>query len=412
MKKILIAFAILASVSAYANSKNTRGQDGSGGGGICINDKCKLLAEAGFRLLPGGGDIEISLDVIEELNKMEQLLKKYDPIIRFSLRKIIGDPGDIQFVTTTNPSIVKKFLEEYKSVLSKNDGNSYKENFEIFAFTTLDGSRREKTYIIVDQYKKLSTRGKALLLYHEYLLRNYTSSLEEALRHDGALIDILYAIENNDWSKIDIWEFAAIKSIPSYIFGDLVNRKGPMNINDIFGDQITDINEDTSFRLKLSYSQALINNKYDARFSKYLKAEPTFYTFRKSNRSHIYLRFVSEELIKKNSGQIVFTKELFEKFLEKESVVNPGLIEALKKCNDHKDNSIYMYAKEEGQMKFPEAEFASCIVLANSGDYGYFLYQLFPYIQGIDLNIPGKLVCNYKKENIYRPYEIDCKLIK
>ena len=383
---------------------------GGGGAGICISNKCMTLAEAGFRLVPEQMGKEISNDVLAEVGNILKLL----PSSNLTVSKIIGERGDIKFVTTANEKTVKKFLQNYNKVLQSNNGSNLSENLQIIGFTVKENIRYAKstTYIINDKFEQLSSvRSKALLLIHEFTLRVYGYNFIQALALDGAIIDYLNARESNDWNKIDLWyflnKFYDLENAHKYMIGDLLHRMGPMDSLVLF-----DSND-----LELTYSKILENRKYDSRFSKYFS--PTHISgvklySRGSLIENYIARIMPEIEIPKYSSSlpektVVFTKENFAEYIKSVNE-NAEIIKLLKNCKNASDEVELLHSvlQEDGLHRPVRS---SCSTWSKDEFTNYIFKFMSPYLEGLELNIPGKLVCTYllKYLDVRTP---ECRFVK
>jgi len=183
---------------------------GGGGGGVCSTSKCQTLAQAGFRVpveTPHTSHYELETQVIEEVgNIMEAMPLNLKDENRGYIREgIIG--GKDQFLWSSDPNSkeFKVYREEYINLLQNQGKQVDVRSFELLAATIVDPSERSKTYLF-SGYLKLTTRGKALLLIHEYNIKN-GNNLEDTLMFDGYLQDYLQKRDNNQLANFDYWSF-------------------------------------------------------------------------------------------------------------------------------------------------------------------------------------------------------------
>jgi len=384
---------------------------GNGGGMICVGGKCITLAEAGFKPVAVEASLEICDDALTELNKIVELLPRLPQphnaesiISPLNVSEIIGNLGDIQFVKSANPDMVRKFLRRYSEVLKNSNASGFQKNLEIAGFTVPDSefSNHRTTYLIIDKFNQLSSpRSKALLLIHEYSLRVNGKTLEDALTFDAAIVDYLKARETNSWQDFDHWRFLKVTfdkwiSEP-YILGDLLHRIGSLPALAFF----------TSYKsyydaiLELDYAKLLANRKYDPRISRYMS--PGKFQLEEKTRGS----FISDYVYLKTSGygEITFTNEDFEMFVAQYLVQNPNkqeLARVLSQCKGAEDDTAMLYGEAEGtEPRFYRAASASCGLNECYGPSGLTtLRVLAPYLNGLSLRIPGKLVCLYTPENL------------
>lgn len=394
MKKLLITIAMLP-IMSFA------GQDGSGGGGICINNKCKTLAEAGFRPISDNSTV-IGSDVVEELRYIESILPN---VGIFESSWVIGKPGDVEFVSYANPEIVQKFLAEYRKVLNNNNGQEYSKNMEIFGFTveastTSKEYTEPRTFIITDKYSKLSKRGKALLLIHEFSLRKDGMKLQEALARDGALVDYLKAFENNNWENFDTIYFlyAALgkyRYTTRHLAAELIDKVG-LNEGQNILTSVGPSNFEHTARVKLDYAKILENNKYYPNFSTYAKETIFDLTTHGQSRGDLIVGYFLETegnaIESKNKKTIVYSNKGLQNYLQKLDV---NLKNVLELCGNQYDSRFLVYNKKVSPA-FNELKVAECRY--PNGNYGLGRATALKYLNGLQFDVPGKIVCT--KRNI------------
>ena len=252
-KSIVLGFSLLA----YSTLGFGGGANGGGGGGLCFNEKCLTLAQAGLRINKEKTKIfELEQPVIEE---MVSLIGKIPANINVkSFMTTAVSYSETFVIAEGSGRNFERFKKEYLKILKDNSFNT--EKFELLAI-----SQDRKTYLLPG-FEKLDTRGKALLLIHESLIRNYNASVIDALTFDGLFLDYLNAIENGTDKDYDAWPmielFAKLNMIHSSdvkeaYFMDLVRRQGTINAasvcekyDTINSNEICDIGNIQALRLR------------------------------------------------------------------------------------------------------------------------------------------------------------------
>lgn len=199
-KVLGLLMCLATAVPTFVGAQSRRGaESGGGGGGVCTATRCMTLAQAGLRIdLEKTNEFRISDEVIAEIMT---ILKKLPVSFEYT-----SDHQDFFRKTYTSTFVVvgeketrafRKFKQEYFSILASTEMDS--RSFQLLAV-----SKDHKTYILPG-FELLDTRGKALLLIHEALIRDYGASVAQALAFDGKLMDYLNADEAGNSEEHDTW---------------------------------------------------------------------------------------------------------------------------------------------------------------------------------------------------------------
>lgn len=193
--------ALFALVSFFNISVSNAGNEGGGGGGICIAKRCMTLAQAGLRIdEKKTSEFELEQSVVEEIAKIVKSIPFY---IGTDLQSsTIGRKDTFIVVSENQTKDFAKFKKEYLGILK--DSKMDSQQFELLAI-----SKDNKTYLLPG-FELLDTRGKALLLIHESLIRDSHASVIQALTWDGYLVDFLAASENGTGAAFDRWPMIQI----------------------------------------------------------------------------------------------------------------------------------------------------------------------------------------------------------
>jgi hypothetical protein len=153
-------FALLAVISLGAFA----GNEGGGGGGICTPKRCMTLAQAGLRIdEQKTNDFELEQVVVDEVVKIVSSLPVTFPKAYF-FRQALGGPSTFIVASENNVKSFQNFKTEYFDILRSS-------GIEAKTFQLLAVSKDYKTYLLPG-FDLLDTRGKALILIHETLIRH------------------------------------------------------------------------------------------------------------------------------------------------------------------------------------------------------------------------------------------------
>lgn len=188
-KTPLIALALIALASPLAHARNA--VDGGGSGGLCTESSCKTLAQAGLRVVtetrnPFYVDAAVTREIRSVLGQLPLAPEALNALVQATL----GYPGVFKIVA---PADVKKFAayrNEYLQLLRRHGQGLDATQLRLFAV-----SDHQNTYLIQDSptstfYDRLDTRGKALLMIHEAMIRSFRANAIQANRVDGMLQDL------------------------------------------------------------------------------------------------------------------------------------------------------------------------------------------------------------------------------
>lgn len=189
MKQILNFALILGlnfSVAAMA------GDDRGGGGGICVNDKCITVPEAGFRIAPEQEHLEAPIVPAATFNDIRTIFQsiQFDKITGSEeeyIGRALAYPSIFVRVRGYNEQKFGQYKEEYLKLLKANGMST--EGFALLAVSAKDEDGNTKTYLLPEFYKA-NTRTQALTLIHESRIRG-GMSVQNALYLDGKILDFL-----------------------------------------------------------------------------------------------------------------------------------------------------------------------------------------------------------------------------
>jgi hypothetical protein len=203
---VLALVALLgATLPAHAEREGTA--SGGGGGGLCDESGCKTLSQAGLRIAPEA-QVGVLLDpsVVREVRAV--LSKIPVPALADKIAKAaIGDSETFRVVSQENAVHFAAFRQEYVDLLKKYGSGIDQSKLQLIAV-----SDHSHTYFILDPsspagrpvtyFEKLNTRGKALILVHEAMIRSFKAAEVPAIRFDGLLQDLLDARDKRTYAKI------------------------------------------------------------------------------------------------------------------------------------------------------------------------------------------------------------------
>lgn len=290
----MLALATTLSFAAMA------GNEGGGGGGLCLeNGPCKTLAETGFRIAPDLPEFEIDDHTLIALN---EILKEMPRYFSVSQGTVIGNKGDIVSLQIEDSTKVNVFVEEYKQLIRKQSPNFDFSNFELLAFTL-----KGKTYLVLDKFQRMpDPKSRAILLMHEAYIRVYKSSVENALRMDGQVLDYVQAKRDKALSNFDYWEFykalGRAKILNQYEINGMMAhdavRKG-LPASELLKTikQSAYYNHDLrTYPIYVAYSDALGFRKYEPRFARDL-GDQVMESVGSANRYEIVSDAISKYLL-------------------------------------------------------------------------------------------------------------------
>lgn len=177
MAKYILLFLCLITSSIALGAG---GREGGGGGGVCTDKRCLTLAQAGLRINTARTlGFRLEDEVVKSLmDLIDRLPWEFD---RSELKKLAaGGPDTFAVVSESDLEKFEKFKTEYMEILRDTD---FQEKVELLAV-----SSKGKTYLLPG-FEKLDSKGKALLLLHEMLIRDFKASVLQALTFDGLLLD-------------------------------------------------------------------------------------------------------------------------------------------------------------------------------------------------------------------------------
>lgn len=368
----LMAFAASMSLATFA------GNEGGGGGGICQNDKCITLTQAGFRIVDTTETLySIPSATVRELDQIVEITRALD--LELSTDLIIGAPSDITFVEVVDPTLYKKFIAEYREILSPNQPEMAKK-VELLGFTS-----EKKTYLIKNKFDALDVRGQALLLIHEALLRNYATNLTEVMKFEGALADLLNDINNNvrpDYISFlhtaDMKRVGSDEENPEFLSAETLRRSNLLAEFLLKYDEVLSTNSDT-----VTYSELLRSNDSMPFISNivtpgYLHADEYFSRHKVVEKFYDYIQSL---IPNKRRGSVQVTNQTLNDFLGK---LSGPEVKTLKECGDVKDESRLAFGIEGNPAKLGKI---TCRVYHS---------PLISNLRGLDLNLPKPITCKWK----------------
>lgn len=188
--KIIAGALLLTMLSLKAFSGN---EGSGGGGGICTPKSCMTLAQAGLRI----DDKETAYFHLEQalVDEVDSVINSLEVDFdkKAFIAEVIGDNSTFAVVAGTEVKRFNKFKKEYLSIVKDSEINA--SQFQLLAV-----SQSGRTFLLPG-FQKLDTRGKALLLIHERLIR-FGVPVLTALKFDGLLLDYL---EFSETKSYDIW---------------------------------------------------------------------------------------------------------------------------------------------------------------------------------------------------------------
>lgn len=387
------AFALMTVVTAFAG-----GHEGGGGAGICLNDNCKTLAETGFRLADETSDDfeidDVTLDALDDIiQELPEWLKSY-----INRSTVIGRKGSIISLEIQNPERVNDFIQEYKKLILKQSPDFDFSNFELLGFTLEDN-----TYLIMNKFKKMKNpQSKAILLMHEMYIREYRSSVANALRVDGMILDYLKAKNTNSLQTFDFWNFYNVLGSAKVIYQTYANSMmiaylidNGMPVED-FAKTVTYAG--SSQNPYIIYDQSLDLRKYNKNFAKDLGGE--YFHAPKISRNNILIDVIKKALTKAAASLkapkknfTVTAKDINEAFKETLKVYpSYGALSACKGKNDVESRFGTWKLDEDSSL----IEDANCDLAYSFNGYDAF----YEGVEGYTFNFPGSIECT-KEQSTY-----------
>jgi hypothetical protein len=205
------------------SSLSYAGNEGGGGGGICTPKRCMTLAQAGLRIdEKKTNDFELEQVVVDEVVKivggMPFLFQKES-----FYRSVIGGTKTFIIASQENVKSFQNFKSEYLDIL--NSSGTDTKSFQLLAV-----SKDSITYLLPG-FDLLDTRGKALILVHESLIRDFRANVIQALTFDGYFFDYLAAIQKNAFNSFDSWpmlklmsDLSIVRDLEKNLFVDALRR--------------------------------------------------------------------------------------------------------------------------------------------------------------------------------------------
>lgn len=217
MKALLFGLGLILSASAshaFLGFGRAGNEGGHGGGGVCDSKGCQTLAQAGLRLkLDNVSEFELEPEVVDEITRIINILPLNITTQdrEFVIDSVIGDRGTLRLSRDQDSRSFKKYRKEYLKLLESSGSKINKDTFQLLA-----ASDSETTYIF-HGYFRLNTRGKALLMIHEYNIRR-NQPLNLVLVFDGMMQDLLQRIDSKSVTGFDYWSFTNVALELGYSF--------------------------------------------------------------------------------------------------------------------------------------------------------------------------------------------------
>jgi hypothetical protein len=235
MKSILVGLSLILATSAsqaFFGFDRSGNEGGHGGGGVCDSKKCQTLAQAGITLkLENVSEFELEPEVIDEITHIINVLpfnatnEDKSQLVDY----VVTSRGTLKLSHDQDSRSFKKYRNEYLKLLASSGAKVNEKNFQLLAASDMHST------FIFPGYFKLNTRGKALLMIHEFNIR-WRQSLQMTLVFDGLIQDYLQRYEAKKTSGFDYWNFNKVTHefglgfSPSYTEGDniinLIDRAG------------------------------------------------------------------------------------------------------------------------------------------------------------------------------------------
>jgi hypothetical protein len=242
--KMFLALALLVSLQAHAITGHDQG---GGGGGFCIADKCKTLAEAGFRLQEDTQQASPPVITKSVVDALKNILGKtvidkdfYNILYKLSLPPV----WSLIKLEIADGDLFEKSKKEYIDLLKQQGFPT--NNFELFAFT----NKTEGNTYLLPSFAKLNDMAKAKILIHEGVVRQ-TGNIKTALKMDAAIertlngqsdaasLLIVYAKEIG----YDFQNSYVSAIMASYVSDYLHNTKHSLRATDSFSGSSISLNE-------------------------------------------------------------------------------------------------------------------------------------------------------------------------
>lgn len=268
-RKILGALVLTMSIPLTSYALTTTppvimaGNEGGGGGGICFGGVCRTLAETGFRLAPVGPEFEIDQEALEMLEKIRSQLPRW---LRYKYDRgiVVGHRGTVVAIEVQDQEKVRLFIEEYKTIIRRQTPDFNFADFQLLGFSV-----EKKTYLIADKFNRLrDPLSRAMLLLHEMYIRVYKSTVADAVRLDGMVLDYLKAKQENRFDDFDFWSFYRVLGDAGLIDK---NKAHSMMIAESFKRGMTsdDLKSIMTFAgsMEIDYSKALDMRRFHPRFA-------------------------------------------------------------------------------------------------------------------------------------------------
>ena len=402
-KSIVLGLGILAFSSFSLAAEG--GANGGGGGGICYaNGKCVTLTEAGFRISKEvnttQGDYEVSYNVVEELDKINNSLPS--EFRSFSASSVIGRPGALVMLETVDPARTEQFLKEYRKVLNENASEELAKKVQILAFTI-----GNKTYLIQNKYEALDDRSKALLLIHENSLRTNKKSVQEALVLDGAILDYLKALENGMEPNLSglISALSDENFKKSFLLNEFLKTSGPVYLSqEVIPNVINEYKYQPSFYF--SYVTLIKMSKLNPEIKKQLVPNELMY-FHARNQEGVLnssaqivgkaLAELADQAILRGKKTFSLTNELFEGIIESYKLPER---EAYNLCDSQKEMGAVLVENFSHPTSPASPTFIECVPVAKrynalTGKQNHYRFEdaLIENITGLSLNLKKEMKC-------------------
>lgn len=393
MKSLLISAAVLSiSMSTFASDK------GNGGAGICRGETCVTLAQAGFRI-KDPREYQMGLRIPEEvLDELDRVVSIIAPLLSklqknphspspLSSDTVIGTSDTLKFIAVEDDATSRYFLDQYRRTLAANGDTTHSSELEVLGFTS-----NGVTFLIDTKFERLTPKGAALLLLHEYFLRDRDFDLTQVLTLDGAIVDYL--------KHSDLVAFLnTVQGLPgieedkrkAFLFNAIVYKNGKLKLTPelaakvyTYGSKhLLRFDEMTFLRIRKSYPESSLllgHQESGLELNDQRRVYPLSAGIGRSLRECIQ---------NSSSGTCTLSNANFKAFV--------GNHVSLKHCGDFYDQSKYFIGNAG-------LEFATYVDCSNGGGLDYIpvarllsSYRIYARLNGENLNLISPLTCRLQK---------------
>lgn len=191
---------------------------GNGGGVICIQGKCKTLAEAGLKISLDYPDLWLpDTDLVNDIN---------DKISHFPFEKIVRERLTQKIFLNLNHFVkvdvvdfvkLNEITDFYKKTLLEADPSLDFAGFQLSALSSDNTSSDPHTFLLPSFFQLLNKDQQAQVLIHEGLYRGHEKSkLRTVLKLDTALFQFYYSYQLSNLSTDQLHSNAITAQIALY----------------------------------------------------------------------------------------------------------------------------------------------------------------------------------------------------